>query len=119
MPALLNVAPLRRELPEGVFVHTALPRSMCAREQRRRATGPTLSCHVHVMDDQRQGLPAESRMSGGTVIAPGAPVFRSRGRRAADIARDVVFAVLLIWALPLAVAIAMIVVQFAVAGLTR
>ena len=35
-------------------------------------------------------------------IAPGAPVFRSRWRRAFDIASDIGVAVLLVWSLPLA-----------------
>lgn len=62
---------------------------------------------------------AEPRMSGGTVTAPGAPVFRSRGRRALDIASDLVLAVLLVWALPLAWAIATAVVRAAVGWLSR
>ena len=42
---------------------------------------------------------------GGTVIAPNAPVDQSRGRRAVGIARDLVIAVAVVWALPLAAAL--------------
>jgi hypothetical protein len=58
-------------------------------------------------------------MSGGTVTAPGAPVSRSRSRQAVDIASDLVLAVLLVWALPLAWAIATAALRVAVGWLTR
>ena len=43
---------------------------------------------------------------GERFIAPGAPVFRSRARRAFDIAGDIGLAVLLVWSVPLAWGIA-------------
>jgi hypothetical protein len=49
---------------------------------------------------------------GGTIIAPGAPVDQSRGVRAVSIARDLVIAVAVVWALPLAAAILVALARF-------
>jgi hypothetical protein len=58
-------------------------------------------------------------VNGGAFIAPGAPVFRSSGRRAFDSVRDVVIAVLLIWTIPLALALVAALVRGAAAWLAR
>ena len=49
---------------------------------------------------------------GGTIIAPGAPVHQSRGVRAVRIGRDLVIAVAVVWALPLAAAIVVALARF-------
>ena len=49
---------------------------------------------------------------GGTIIAPGAPVDQSRGRRAVSIARDLVIAVAVVWTLPLAAALVVALARF-------
>jgi hypothetical protein len=58
-------------------------------------------------------------MSGGSVIAADAPVFRSRSRRALDIARDLSLAVILVWVLPLIFAVVVGSVRWVVHYLTR
>jgi len=58
-------------------------------------------------------------VSGGTIIAPGAPVLRSPGRRGFDIVQDLVLAVFVVLALPLTLAIAMALIEAAVTWLTR
>ena len=52
-------------------------------------------------------------MSGGTVVAPGAPQRVGRGRQALGVAGDVAAAVALVWALPLALALVGVLVRLA------
>jgi hypothetical protein len=53
-------------------------------------------------------------MSGGSFIAPGAPVYRSGSRRAFEIARDLLLAILVVWAIPVAWAIVTALLRFVV-----
>jgi hypothetical protein len=68
-----------------------------------------MSAQPAVQPATAAALPASR---GGTIIAPGAPVGQSRGRRAVSIARDLVIAVAVVWALPLAAAILVALARF-------
>ena len=57
-------------------------------------------------------------MSGGTVLAPHSPRVLGRWRRAVGIAGDLALAVVVVWALPLAVAIVAAVIQLAWAAIS-
>lgn len=54
----------------------------------------------------------------GYFIAPGAPVFQSRGRRALGMLGDLGAAVLLVWTLPLAFAIVVAMIRGVVSVFT-
>lgn len=55
-------------------------------------------------------------MSGGTTIAPGGRIARSRIRQALDVIRDVLLAVLLVLALPTAITVLVGIVRLLTPG---
>jgi len=89
----------------------------CVIGQRRSWSPPTLTVHMWMPGNPND--PLRTSMSGGRVMAPDAPVLESPIRRTLDIARDLSLAVMLIWSLPLAFAIAVASVRAAVQFLTR